>query len=164
MTVNKLLKLGSSADGEIVTIDYANTNIEYHILETPDLLNLVQEALPTIVLAGRAQVIVERDLGRIIGTTNLVETTDEDEIVYAKRIGRSAYSRFVKNRKPLPSSSIVIVLRKGVGQYHLWTAMCGKLLPSEAYQQDSDFNATHAMAYDEKLVQLDTVTRSKPVG
>lgn len=164
MTLKKLLELGSSADGEMVTIDYDNTNLEYHLLETPGLLDLVREALPTVVLAGQTQVIVERDLGRVVGTTNLIEMTNEDEIIYAKRIGRSSYSRFAKNREPIASSSIVIVLRKGEGEYYLWTAMCGKLLPPEAYQQDSDFNATHAMAYDEKLVQVDTVTHSKPVG
>ncbi len=56
-----------------------------------------------------------------------------------------------------------MVLRRGADGYYLWTAMCGKLLPPEAYQQGSDFNATHAMVYDEKLVQLDTVTHLKLV-
>jgi hypothetical protein len=39
--------------------------------------------------------------------------------------------------------------------------MCGKLLPQEAYQDNSYFNATHALAYDENLVQTDTVTESQ---
>lgn len=152
MTTSKPLELGRSADGKLVTLDYANTNVEYHIIETPDLLSLVQEVLPTLILGDQAQIVVERDLGRIVGTTNLVETTDKDEIVYAKRVGRSKYSRFVKNRREIPCSSVVVVLRRGADGYYLWTAMCGKLLPPEAYQQGSDFNATHAMVYDEKLV------------
>ena len=41
--------------------------------------------------------------------------------------------------------------------------MCGKLQPKEAWQTDSLFNKTHAMAYDEALIQRDTVTESKPV-
>lgn len=164
MTIDGILKLGRSADGEMVLVDYANTNVEYHLLETPDLLSLVCEALPTIATAGQAQVVVERDLGRTIGTTNLVETTDRDEIVYAKRIGRSTYSRFAKNRQPLPCKSIVVVLRKRVEGYYLWTAMCGKLLPEEAYQQDSQFNAAHALVYDDQLVQVDTVTHLEPIN
>jgi len=35
--------------------------------------------------------------------------------------------------------------------------MCGHLLPAEAYVENSLFNQTHAMAYDESLIQLDTV-------
>jgi hypothetical protein len=108
------------------------------------------------------QVVVERDLGRVVGTTNLVETTDDDEIVHAKRIGREAYSRFAMNRKPIPCSSIVVVLRKGESGYYLWTAMCAKLLPKEAWVENSQFNRTHAMAFDENLVQVDTVTKSRP--
>lgn len=157
-----LEKLGVSANGMPIFLDRSNTNIDYHLLETPDLINLVREVVPSIEVENNDQIVVERDLGRTVGTTNLVETTDGDEIVYAKRIGRNAYSRFVKNKKPIPCSSIVIVLRKGEFGYYLWTAMCAKLLPKEAWIDGSLFNQTHAMAYDESLVQLSTVTESRP--
>lgn len=160
MTSSK--NLGTTADGMPVFLDYANTNIEYHLLETPDLIDLVREVLPSIQVSGEEQIVVERDLGRVVGTTNLVETTDSDEIVYAKRIGRDTYSRFAKHRQPVPCSSIVVVLRKGHGGYYLWTAMCGTLLPADAYNPDSEFSMTHAMAYDERLVQVETVTKSRP--
>ncbi len=162
MKEKQIETIGTTADGEPVCIDWLNTNIDYHLLETPDLISLVGEVLPTINVAGRRQVVVERDFGRIIGTTNLVETTDDDEIVYAKRIGRDAYSRFAKNRAPIPCSSIVVVLRRGDSGYYLWTAMCAKLLPEEAWIDGSDFNKTHAIDFDEDLVQLDTVTVSRP--
>lgn len=155
-------KLGLSADNEIVFLDRSNTNIDYHLLETPNLIDLVREVLPTIHLMNEQQVVVERDLGRIVGATNLIETTDNDEIVYAKRIGRDAYSRFAKNRKPISCRSVVVVLRKGDSGYYLWTAMCAKLLPKAAWIEDSEFNKTHAIAFDESLVQLDTVTKSRP--
>lgn len=156
------VEMGISADGEFVFLDWLNTNVEYHLLETPNLVDLVREVLPTIKLTGETQVVVERDLGRIVGTTNLVETTDEDEIVYAKRIGRSAYSRFAKNREPIPCRFVVVVLRKGDSGYYLWTAMCAKLLPKEAWIEDSPFNRTHAMAFDESLIQMDTLAKSRP--
>lgn len=162
MNDKRVEKLGISADGESVFLDSMNTNIDYHLLETPNLIDLVVEALPTISVRDEQQVVIERHLGRIVGTTNLIETNDDDEIVYAKRIGRDAYSRFAKNRKPIPCHSIVVVLRKGDSGYYLWTAMCAKLLPKEAWNEDSTFNKTHAMAFDENLVQLDTVTESRP--
>ena len=158
----RIEKLGISADGEPVFLDWLRTNVEYHLLETPDLVNLVKEVVPTISILGEQQVVAERDLGRIVGTTNLVETTDNDEIIYAKRIGRDAYSRFARNRKPTPCSSIVVVLRKGALGYYLWTAMCAKLLPKDAWIEGSQFSRTHAMAFDESLVQLDTITETRP--
>lgn len=162
MTNKQVESLGVSADGESVFLDQSNTNVAYHFLETPDLINLVREVLPTIDLMNEYQVVVERDLGRIVGTTNLVETTGDDEIVYAKRVGRDTYSRFAKNREPMACSSIVVVLRKGNPGYYLWTAMCAKLLPKEAWIQDSYFNQTHAMAFDERLVQMDTLIKARP--
>ena len=149
--------IGIDKQGNTIILDYKNTHVEYHLLETPNLIDLVKEVLPTIETNGQDQVIIERDIGRIIGTTNLVETDDTDEIVYAKRIGRETYSRFVKNRQLIPTSYLVVVLRKASNGYILWTAMCGRLLPSEAYIEDSEFNRTHALVYDEKLIQLDSV-------
>ncbi len=161
MNDRRAKKLGISADGESVFLDTLNTNVYYHLLETPDLIDLVVDVLSTISVSDEKQVVVERDLGRIVGTTNLIETNDDDEIVYAKRIGRDSYSRFAKNREPVSCRSIVVVLRKGDVGYYLWTAMCAKLLPKEAWIEDSTFNKTHAMAFDENLVQLDTVTKSR---
>lgn len=158
----RIEKLGISADGEPVFLDWSRTNVEYHLLETPDLISLVSEVISTIPVMGEQQVVAERDLGRIVGTTNLVETTDGDDILYAKRIGRDAYSRFAKNRQPIACSSIVVVLRKGTSGYYLWTAMCAKLLPKDAWIEGSQFSRTHAMAFDESLVQLDTISKTKP--
>ena len=83
--------IGIDKQGNTIILDYKNTHVEYHLLETPNLIDLVKEVLPTIETNGQDQVIIERDIGRIIGTTNLVETDDTDEIVYAKRIGRETY-------------------------------------------------------------------------
>ena len=162
MTTNTVETLGISADGQPVLLDRASTNVEYHLLETPNLLELVREVVPTIKLTGSSEIVVERDFGRFVGTTNLVETTESDTIVYAKRIGRNTYSRFALNKQPLPCSSIVVVVRKTELGYCLWTAMCARLLPEEAWVEGSQFNQTHAMAYDEDLIQLNTLTRSKP--
>lgn len=159
--MNDTLSLGLTRDGQPVFLDQANTHIRYHLLETSNLLELVREAVPQIELSGDLQVVVECDMGRIVGMTNLVETTKDDEIVYAKRIGRDAYSRFAKNRYPSPCRYIVMVFRQKNGVYFLWTAMCGRRLPSEAYSKDSEFNAPHALAYDEKLIQLDTLSDLK---
>ena len=157
-----LERLGISANCIPIFLDRSDTNVEYHLLETPDLISLVREVVPSIQVINNDQIVVECDLGRIVGTTNLVETMEGDEIVYAKRIGRNTYSRFVKNKQPTACSSIVVVLRKGEAGYYLWTAMCAKLLPKEAWIDGSLFNQTHAIAYDEKLVQPSSLMASRP--
>ena len=98
----KIEQLGVTSDGREVFLDYADTNIAYHLLETPSLLNLVREALPSMKVSNEKQVVVEKDMGRVVGTTNLVGTDHGDEIVYAKRRGREKYSRFVKNKQLVP--------------------------------------------------------------
>ena len=149
--------LGKTADGFDAILDDNNTHVAYHLLETPDLIDLVIEALSSINTDGRDEVVVERDMGRVVGTTNLAETSDQDEIIYAKRKGRDTYSRFVKNRDVIPTQYIVVVLRKTVDGYLLWTAMCGRLLPQDAYDKNSKWSKMHAMVFDEHLVQKDTI-------
>lgn len=149
--------LGKTTDGFDVILDDNNTHVAYHLLETPDLIDLVIEALPRVEANGQDQVVFERDMGRVVGTTNLAETSDQDEIIYAKRKGRDTYSRFVKNRDVIPTQYIVVVLRKTVDGYLLWTAMCGRLLPQDAYDKNSEWSKTHAMVFDEHLVQKDTI-------
>ncbi len=154
--------IGIDSNGNEILLDHNNTNLHYHLLETPDLLDLVKEILPTIETDGRDEIVIERNLGRVVGTTNLIETDDTDEIIYAKRIGREKYSRFAKNRQPIDCTYIVIALRKTNQGYILWTAWCGRLLPQEAYDPDSKFSQTHAMAYDDSLIQRDSICYSKP--
>ncbi len=162
MNNTKISNLGISEDNKNVYIDYNNTNVGYHLLETPNLISLVKEAIPKLQIGNEEQVVLTFNLGRVVGTTNLVKTEKDDEILYAKRIGRTSYSRFVKHKKPINCSSIVIVLRKSSTGYNLWTSMCGNILPKEAYIEDSNFNKTHALVFDEKLIQPETVTYSKP--
>lgn len=146
-----------------IFLDKENTNVFFHVLETPNLLKLAKEALAQAEIGDEEQIVFEKDLGRIVGTTSLAKTNKNDEIVYAKRKERNEYSRFVKNKKPVPTSYIVVVLRKVDGEYNLWTAMCGRLLPPEAYdlndkKKAGGFNKNHALVFDERLIQKDTLT------
>ncbi|WP_053983126.1 hypothetical protein [Niameybacter massiliensis] len=47
-----------------------------------------------------------------IGYSMLLETTDQDEIVYAKRLERELYTRFVKGKAPGYSYQVMCILRK----------------------------------------------------
>ena len=151
-----------SINGVSVFLDYKATNVMFHIRETPNLLDLVREAIETTDIFGDNEIIFEKNMDRIVGTTTLVVTTDADEIVYAKRRERDKYSRFAKNRELTPVSYVVVCVRKQGDEYMLWTAWCGRLLPVESYDPTSHFSLTHALVYDKNLVQLDTVTTINP--
>lgn len=154
--------LGVSKNNCEVWLDYDATNVTFHIRETSNLLELVKEAIEATDISGDDEIIFEKDMGRIVGTTTLVETTDADEIVYARRKNRVVYSRFAMNRELTPVGYVVVCIRKQDGEYLLWTAWCGRLLPKEWHDPSSNFSQTHALVYDESLLQLDTVTTIDP--
>lgn len=141
--------LATSKNGIPVYLNDEKTNVHVHIQENSNLLELVKGVIAQATLQDAPEIILEHDMGKIIGTTSLVETTSSDEIVYAKRKGRDKYSRFVKGRSLRETSWVVVVIRRDAEQFTLWTAWCGRLLPLEAYAEDAyepgGFWASHAL-------------------
>ena len=157
--INKDAKefLCMSANGADVFVDLENTNIGLHLIENPDLVELAKEAVSGSDLEGE-KVALEKDLGRVVGTTSMVEVTEGDEIVYAKRLGRCKYSKFVKNRELKQTSKVVVILFKKKYGYLVWSAWCGELLPQEpdgegGTRTSREFDRTHALVYDPKIIQ-----------
>lgn len=150
-----------SKNGEKVWCDVENSNLRLHVIENPNLLACIKEAIEKSDLEGE-KVALQTDLGRSIGLTSCVRTSDEDEIVYAKRIDREKYTRFVKNRKLVSTNHVVAILFKKPDGYLLWSGWCGELLPQEPDGQGGtrtkrSFERTHALVFDEKIIQTDTV-------
>lgn len=158
--------LCKSANGADVFIDLEHTNIGLHILENANLVELVKEAIERSELEGK-KVALEVDLGRVVGTTSMVEITEQDEIVYAKRLDRDKYSKFVKNRELVPTSKVVVILFQEEHAYLVWSAWCGELLPQESdgkggMRTSREFKNSHALVYDPKIVQAGTETKQAP--
>lgn len=101
-----------------------------------------------------------------IGYCNLINTTDEDEVIYAKRLERDLYTRFVKNRQPSPIAHVMVILRKDEeteGAYRLITMYPG--LKSEKEPEDRsigskeelirslNFWSTRALVYNEAVIE-----------
>ena len=61
----------------------------------------------------------------IVGQSNCVPITWEDEIVYAKRLGRQTYSKFVKNRESIPTNQISIFLKRHLDIYIIMSCYYG---------------------------------------
>lgn len=120
------LKLKS---GEVVINRY-NSHIH------GEIESILKEALEKISSQGRGYIEEEVEFGRIIGFSQCVLTTDDDEIVFLQRAGRKGKTRFVKNRKPEPSSKMFVVLKKDPGGFYIIiTAFVGERPEPEPWDE-----------------------------
>lgn len=157
-----------SKNEQKVFTDIDNTNIGLHITENPSLLELVKELIKQSEISGE-NVGIEHDFGKVVGKTSCVETTDSDEIVYARRKQRDSYTRFVKNRELEDTQLVSAVFFKKDYGYLLWSAWCGALVPtspdSEGRMKTSEgFWRNHALVYDKDLIQEDSEQTDRPAS
>lgn len=163
----KLELLGTTKDGRLVYVDMQNSHAASHFKDTPQLLELVKELLPKIETPQNYSRF-DIDMGREIGLSDLVQTTDADDIVYAKRPNRTKYSRFVKNKGPVPSTMVTLELRKlEEGGLELFTAYIGSLTPptpGDGVKKETSkrFWMQHALAWGSQEIDSKTETRKCP--
>lgn len=108
--------------------------------------------------------------GKNIGYCSLVKTAQGDEIIYAKRLNRNIYTRFIKNKRPILTNSMTIILnrnRKKSNEYYLITMFPG----DESFKEPEDLNIRtkeelieclefwekHALTYDKSIIQENSV-------
>lgn len=158
----KTWKLGS---GEIV-FDRENSHVATH----PTVLPLLDEAL-SCVLSERRKVIEETLwFNRVVGETICVETSEQDEVLYAQRPNRDGLTRFVKNRQPNSCSCVTVSLFQAAegDKYILHTAYIGQKAPAEPWdeQRASDeaiaFWRSHALVWGREDVIPGTETSQCP--
>ncbi len=158
--------LTTTKNGFKVYVDMEASHASTHFAHHPKLIDAVIKAI-TAIDAVENIIRLEMDMGEEIGTTDLVETSDQDEIVYAKRPLRTSYSRFVKNKKSRPTSWITIDIRKSGDVYNLYTAFVGRLTPSfpggnYLPEQSRDFWANHALVWGSQEIVAGTETTQCP--
>lgn len=138
-----------------------------YLSRRPHVIALVRELLANKKLHGR-RVIVERDLGRNIGTTDIVSTSDSDNIYYAQPLKSEIYSRFAKNRYAQPSSLLtIIVVRDSDGNYEVtdtWVGANHPAFPGDKYAtiDSNDYWKTHALVQDAQIIQSKSITKTWP--
>jgi hypothetical protein len=90
---------------------------------------------------------------RVVGVSDIVETIDADEIIFAKRSNRDGYVRFTKSQYPTPSSPVTIALNPlEDSRYELTSAWIGPIgLPfpdvPTATQESLDYWTHHARVW-----------------
>lgn len=139
-----------------------------HFEDTPGLMKLVKKIIPETEISGDSMSF-ETDTGRIVGTSDLVETTETDDIVYAIRKNRVTYARFTKSQKPKPNSKVTIILNKieSSDSYELHSAWIGPITPSfpgdeKETPESRPFWEKHALVWGNQEVDESTVTSICP--
>lgn len=110
-----------------------------HVATHESVHGLLPEALKKIYANGRRFIIEEVEMGRIVGESICVPTSSGDQIMYEQRPNRSGLTRFVLNRKPEPSSTVVVILEKIEGDnfFTLLTSYVGRIAPPETWDEVS---------------------------
>ena len=156
----------NSKNGVGVYWDNENSHAVTHFAHHPKLRAAAEKFISEIEIKNAFN-RVEGDTGEIIGMSSLVETVNGDKIVYALRPLRKTYSRFVKNKKPVPTSWVTIDIRQKDDEYFLYTAFVGRLTPSfpggdYLPEQSKEFWSKHALVWGSQEIVPGTETTICP--
>ncbi len=156
-----------SKNGIEVTYDPEHSHASTHFADAPQIRPLVQKIIEATDISGDF-VEFDTDIGQPIGNSELVETTDDDVIVYAIRKNRDHYARFTKSRGPEPSSIVTLSLtRLDDKTYDLFSAWLGPLTPSFPgakfeSPESKPFWSKHALVWGTQEIQPGTETADCP--
>jgi len=138
-----------------------------YLSRRPYVINHIKEVVAPMKLRG-PRIVIERDMGRVIGNTDIVETSDKDTIYYAQPYRKDTYARYAKNRYPSPSNTLTIVIELDVdGNYEVldtWIGPSSPPFPGDVNATDAskDYWQTHALVQDAQAIQSKTITRLCP--
>lgn len=116
-----------SADGYEIHIDKA------HMQQHQTVLPLLEEVIPNLTIGEQKVLKTEIDMGRVVGVTDCVPTTQWDDIVFAQRVGRPGKTRFTTNRKQPECNHITVVIRRFGEKIKLLTAYIGRVAEREPF-------------------------------
>lgn len=161
--------IGLTRDNVPVYIDLIRSDAAKQIAQQPYLLTLAAEALRNSTLGGRSTINLEHDMGRPIGYDFVVETTTTDVIFYAQLLRDNAYTRFVKNGKPLATRYLTTILRADEAgtQYNVESIWMGRLTPprpgsAKETARSKTYWEKHAYVFENQPVQSSTLTKTCP--
>jgi len=123
------------------TVDGATINIPEdtvcHLQAHPDVWDVIEEAILKVDTKGEDLVLAEVDLGRVVGRSGAVKLDSTplsmtNKLQFAKRIGRTNWSRVATTTDGPEVSTVVVIAKKEVdGQYSLLTSYIGWLSERE---------------------------------
>ncbi|MBC7581621.1 hypothetical protein H7097_02000 [Aeromicrobium sp.] len=159
--------IGVSANDKRVYANLMNKALASNISGNPHLLRLAEDAVTSSQLKGPV-VQIEYDMGRAIGRSDIVETTDADAIFYARQTKAAGFTRFVKNRTASSTEFVTVSMaRDDDDEYEITNIWIGKSFPvtpdhADATPLSTEFWATHAVLYNGQPIVSSTLTKTSP--
>lgn len=156
-----------SRNGHNVYVNLIDSSAGQYLSRQPYVINLLREAVEDLEIKGNVYE-VEHDMGRVIGQSYIVKTTDTDSIYYAQPYKNPTFSRYVKNRSPDPSTKLTILLAKDSdGEYEIQDTWIGPYSPpfpgdENTTARSRSYWQTHALVVDLQTVQAKTITKVCP--
>lgn len=120
--------LCTSANGMKIVFDPINSHTATHFKDAPKLKDLAMELLRSMYIEDEL-IAKDVDMSRIIGNSDIVEVSYDDEIIFAMRKNREdqGYVPFTKSRASQPTSYVSIYLvRQSEDSYELSSAWFGR--------------------------------------
>ena len=159
--------IAKASNGYEIYVDLITSSAGKYLSRQPRIINLIKEVLAPMELAS-SRITIEHDMGRVIGNTDIIETTEKDTIFYAQPNKKDVFSRFAKNRYPTPSRKLTILLEKDSdGHYEVADTWIGPYTPpfpgdKKATTKSKTYWQTHALVQDAQIVQAKTITKDCP--
>lgn len=159
--------ISQSETGYEIYINLISSSAGRYLSRHPHVINLIKELLVPMNLKGD-HMIIERDMGRVIGNTDIVETSEKDTIYYAQPNKIKVYSRFAKNRFSQPSNILTVIVEKDAdGNYEVidtWIGPSSPPFPGDDKETENSklYWHNHALVHDAQAIQSKTITKYCP--
>lgn len=159
--------LDETNDEYDIYINLISSSAGNYLSRRPYVIAIIKELLSAKVLRGE-RIVIEQDMGRDIGTTDIVSTSDKDTIYYAQPLKSDVYSRFAKNRYPQVSSKLTVIVEQDTeGNYEVSDAWIGSDHPAFPGAKDETavsktYWQTHALVQDAQVIQSKSLTKTCP--
>lgn len=159
--------IARSPNGYEVYVNLIASSAGRYISRQPYIIKLIKEVLAPMKLTA-SKISIERDMGRIIGNTDIVDTTETDTIFYAQPNKVNIYSCYAKNRFPSPSRKLTIILKKDEDKnyeiHDTWIGPCSPPFPGDENEtvKSKSYWQNHALVHDAQAVQSKTITKICP--
>jgi len=164
--------LAKSKNDVSVMYDPVGSHAATHFEDTPNLKELVVEIIIGLKLEGQ-EVATHVDMGRIVGTCDVVEVDESDEIVYGQRKNRAddGLVPFAKSRPAEPCRNVALhLLPQDDGTHLLSSAWVGNFdnddepFPgsADATENSADYWSRRAFVYGSQEIVAGTETDVYP--
>lgn len=150
-----------------VYADLTKPPLSTSISRNPHLLNLIEEAVDNLNPT-KPNIQLEYDMKRNVGYAEVIETTVDDAVFYARQLKSAGYTRFVKNRKNDQAQFITIILaRDETGDYEVKNVWIGKFFPAVPgepgeTEASKEFWTNHAVIHNGQPLIASTITKTRP--